>query len=368
VKSVKNGWLPALVVGLVLSGGGVAVAQEVYVVRSGDSLSKIANRFGITVADLKAANGLAPGRRGDLIMIGQQLTIPAQDSSTDTGLPTPTRSYTVVAGDSLSRIAGRFGTTAAWLRQKNRISGDLIVPGQVLVVPGVPAASAPSATTVTGSSMRGRSRGTDTSTQPRRYQVIRGDSLSGIAIKFNTTVSWLKNRNGLASDIIHPGDTLVVPGAAGANDPNPRAFPMGYTEQPAMTASAAHLEVLARIVKGECSALVPWEGKVAVAAVVLNRVRSSRFPNTIPGVAHQRKQFSCYNPGERNRLYWGPIPDYAWAAARAALRGEDPTHGCTYYFNPFLVRPSWARRISTGETSLESPMSSGHKSSLMARS
>ena len=50
-------------------------------------------------------------------MIGQQLTIPAQDSSTDTGLPTPTRSYTVVAGDSLNRIASRFGTTAEWLRR-----------------------------------------------------------------------------------------------------------------------------------------------------------------------------------------------------------------------------------------------------------
>lgn len=112
---------------------------------------------------------------------------------------------------------------------------------------------------------------------------------------------------------------------------------------PAMSVSASDLEVLARIVKGECPESMPWEGKVAVAAVVLNRVRSRAFPNSIPGVAHQPAQFSCYNSNFRRQLYYGAIPDYAWRAARAALAGQDPSLGSTYYFNPFLVDPPWRR-------------------------
>ena len=135
--------------------------------------------------------------------------------------------------------------------------------------------------------------------------------------------------------------------------------PSSDATNPAINASQRDVEVLARIVKGECPAQVPWEGKVAVAAVVLNRVRSRSFPNTIPGVAHQRSQFSCYNPRYRRTLYEGSIPDYAWRAARAALAGQDPSGGSTYYFNPYLVNPSWkrgkifVRRIeNTGSASL----------------
>jgi len=112
-----------------------------------------------------------------------------------------------------------------------------------------------------------------------------------------------------------------------------------------MRASAADLEVLARIVKGECPPSTPFAGKVAVAAVALNRVRSGRFPMSVRAVAHQPKQFSCYNPSNRARLYEGPIPPDAWKAARAALNGEDPTGGCMFFFNPYLVQPGWARRL-----------------------
>lgn len=112
-----------------------------------------------------------------------------------------------------------------------------------------------------------------------------------------------------------------------------------------MQASESDLEVLARIVKGEalqCS----FEGKVAVAAVVLNRVRDPRWPNTIRGVAHQPKQFSCYNPEYRQRLYYGPVPEECYRAARAALAGQDPTGGATHYYNPYLVQPAWARNLT----------------------
>lgn len=135
-----------------------------------------------------------------------------------------------------------------------------------------------------------------------------------------------------------PETGLADPPTLSAADAEP-----GLLRHPAMQASASDLEVLARIVKGECPETMPWEGKVAVAAVVLNRVRSAAFPRTIPGVAHQPSQFSCYNSNFRRKLYQGTIPDYAWRAARAALAGQDPSLGSTYYFNPYLVAPSWSR-------------------------
>jgi len=113
-------------------------------------------------------------------------------------------------------------------------------------------------------------------------------------------------------------------------------------KQPPMQASQAELEVLARICKGEalqCS----FEGKVAVCAVVLNRVRSAHWPNSITGVAQQPKQFSCYNADQRSRLYYGTVPQECWEAARAVLQGRDPSMGADHYFNPHLVKPSWAR-------------------------
>ncbi|HLF95375.1 MAG TPA: cell wall hydrolase [Planctomycetota bacterium] len=117
------------------------------------------------------------------------------------------------------------------------------------------------------------------------------------------------------------------------------------TETDRMAVTSYDLEVLARIVNGECPHDTPFEGKVAVAAVVLNRVRSKRFPMSIPEVAHQEKQFSCYNPSSRARLYGAPIPPVAWEAARAAVEGQDPTGGCTHFFNPHIVQPGWARDL-----------------------
>ncbi len=117
------------------------------------------------------------------------------------------------------------------------------------------------------------------------------------------------------------------------------------TRHDAVRASAYDLEVLARIIKGEAHPNSSFDSKVAVGAVVLNRVRDSRFPNTIPGVVHQAWQFSAYNADNRARLYDGAIPEWALNAARAALMGTDPTDGATHYFNPFLVNPDWARNL-----------------------
>ena len=148
-------------------------------------------------------------------------------------------------------------------------------------------------------------------------------------VQFDSRAGWVSSRYTRAWNGSNGGSTTTPPPSSGG----------------AMQATAAEVEILARICKGEAG-IASYENKVAVAAVVLNRVRSRRHPNTIRGVAHQPYQFSCYNRNVRNRLYWGPIPQDCWRAAREALAGRDPTFGATFYFNPYLVRPSWARGMT----------------------
>lgn len=233
--------------------------------------------------------------------------------------------YRVRSGDTLNAIAARFGVTVEAIMEANDLNDHMIFVDEVLVIP-TPAPTGSGPVVVTPS------------TSEITYTVVSGDTLGRIATRYGTTVAAIKARNGLApgaaGDQIHVGQRLVIGGTNGA---------LGTNRRPAMSASSNDLEVLARIVKGECPANVPWEGKVAVASVVLNRVRSSSFPNSIPGVAHQPSQFSCYNPGyPRRELYGGSVPSWCYDAAREALAGSDPTYGSTYYFNPHLVLPSWA--------------------------
>ncbi len=100
--------------------------------------------------------------------------------------------------------------------------------------------------------------------------------------------------------------------------------------------SQADLDLLARCVYGE-SRGEPYNGQVAVAAVVLNRVKSSKFPNTIYGVIYQKNAFTAVNDGQINLT-----PNQtAYNAARDALGGWDPTGGCLYYYNPATATSSW---------------------------
>ncbi len=96
------------------------------------------------------------------------------------------------------------------------------------------------------------------------------------------------------------------------------------------------LYLLAKLVHGE-SRGEPYKGKVAVAAVVLNRVKSSSFPNSISGVIYQKGAFSAVSDGQINLS-----PDNeSIKAARDAMNGWDPTGGCLYYYNPKKTSNKW---------------------------
>ncbi len=113
---------------------------------------------------------------------------------------------------------------------------------------------------------------------------------------------------------------------------------MFYTNVSADGHSASDIQLLARAVNGEARG-EPYEGQVAVAAVILNRVKHASFPNTISGVIYQPGAFTAVADGQINV----PIdPDSTvYKACQDALNGWDPTNGAIYYFNPETATSEW---------------------------
>lgn len=86
----------------------------------------------------------------------------------------------------------------------------------------------------------------------------------------------------------------------------------------------------------------PFEAQVDVAHVVLNRVKSMKYPNTIEDVIKQYKQFSWYWDGKSDKPANKLAFKEALRAAIIALNTEDTTHGSLYYYNPHIAKPDWA--------------------------
>lgn len=137
-------------------------------------------------------------------------------------------------------------------------------------------------------------------------------------------VLWFQRKNGLTAD------GVVGPATAAA---------LGLSLESTAAAGSyneSEIYTLARLVHGEARG-EPYVGKVAVAAVVLNRVKSASFPNTISGVIYQAGAFDCVADGQINLT---PDSD-SIRAARDAMNGWDPTGGCIYYYNPVTATSAW---------------------------
>ncbi len=196
-----------------------STSATTYTVQSGDSLSKIGAQHKVSVADLKKWNNL----KSDLIYVGQKLTIngtastptqpsqPTQPTQPTQPAPTTTTTYTVVSGDSLSKIGSKFKVSVADIKKWNNLTSDLIFVGQKLKINGAGAApSQPSQPTQPTQPTQPAPATTTT------YTVVSGDSLSKIAVKFKTTVANIKEWNKLTSDVIFVGQKLTIGGAAAA--------------------------------------------------------------------------------------------------------------------------------------------------------
>ncbi len=163
-----------------------------YRIRRGDNLSLIAARFGVSVSDLRAWNGI----RGTRITAGEYLRVrPAPEPAAGSARTRPLASarggssayYTVRRGDTLGAIASRYGVTDAQLRLWNGTRGNLIFPGDRLAVNGPAAAGT-----------------------AQSYRIRSGDTLAVIAKRFNVSVNDLKRWNQLTSSRIRAGNTLRI--------------------------------------------------------------------------------------------------------------------------------------------------------------
>ena len=143
-------------------------------------------------------------------------------------------------------------------------------------------------------------------------------------------VKYFQRKNGLTAD------GIVGPATAKALGLTLSGGSSGGSSSSGTSSSSGDVYLLARCVYGEARG-EPYKGQVAVAAVILNRVKSSSFPNTIAGVIYQSGAFSVVADGQINLT-----PDNtAIKAARDAMNGWDPTGGCLYYYNPATATSSW---------------------------
>jgi len=128
---------------------------------------------------------------------------------------------------------------------------------------------------------------------------------------------------------------LKVDGIAGTQTLNAMGI-MQSSSSGSSSNNSSNVNLLARAIYGEARG-ESYTGQVAVGAVIMNRVRSSKFPNTISGVIYQRGAFDAVSDGQINLQ-----PDAtARKAAQDALNGWDPTYGAIYYFNPNTATNDW---------------------------
>lgn len=178
-----------------------AFVKKRYVVKSGDTLSGIASKFGVSVSELKKTSALKNDKinKGDVLLI----PVPHDYVASSPKTPSPTSvgpSYTVVTGDTLGGIAAKHGITVSKLKSQNALSNNELYVGMKLNLPaGTTVKSSPQKTV---ESVR------------KTYTVKRGDTLGVIARRHGVTVSGLKQENNLRSSSIKVGQSLKIPGTS----------------------------------------------------------------------------------------------------------------------------------------------------------
>ena len=274
----------------------MAAQSGLFVVQTGDTLSEIALKYRVSVKDLQAVNKLS----GTLIRIGQTLRIP--DSLV----------YTVEAGDNLSGIAKRYGTTVEAIKRANGLTGDTIYPNGKLIIPG------------------GKDyRITTVEKNFESRQETRTESL------IEKPEPDLTGEQSIAPEITSgdKGQEGVDQGVAASSNGKRR-----------VKLSQEDIYLLARLIHAEARG-ESMRGKIAVGAVILNRLESPDFPKTIREIIYQKNdRVYQFSPVEDGSINLEPN-ESAWRAAEAAAAGEDPTNGSLFFYNPDIATDEWIKTL-----------------------
>lgn len=202
--------------------------------------------------------------------------------------------YKIQSGDSLWKISRAYAVSIDSLKAANNLRSDLIIAGKTIEI-------------------------------PTEHTVVRGESLYLLAKRYGTSIDAIAKANNIKGSIIYVGQKLIIPAVSKVSD-----IKIGATTQ--------ELDMLARAVYSEARG-EPFQGQVAVAAVILNRVAHPDFPNTIAGVIYQPWAITAVSDGQ----FWLPPNQTAYTAAQQALNGVDPTNGALYYYNPVTATNQWIR-------------------------
>ncbi|MCK8488663.1 spore cortex-lytic enzyme [Paenibacillus sp. MBLB2552] len=172
---------------------------------------------------------------------------------------------------------------------------------------------------------------------------MEADGLAGPKTKlklYNATKNWkpgMEYANAGGNTKPQTGTTNKSGGESGGGAAGKvKAESADLSASNAMGLSENDLRIMANAVYGE-SRGEPFEGQVAVAAVILNRVKSPSFPNTVSGVIFQPGAFTAVADGQ----IWLEPNEQARKAVQQALNGWDPSGGCLYYFNPNTATSKW---------------------------
>ncbi|EDS78686.1 cell wall hydrolase [Clostridium massiliodielmoense] len=216
--------------------------------------------------------------------------------------------YKVVPNDSLYKIGKLFNTSVTSIKNNNNLKGDIIYPGQALNVPA------------------------------KVHNVVSGESLYLISKKYNISLDSLRKANNKWDNLIYPNDKLLIPSLnvtstnSATTKPSSTSVQASTTPKSVIPYTQDDLDVLSRLVHAEAGG-ESYKTRVCVASVVINRVKSNQFPNSIKGVVYEvsdgHYQFTPVLNGMINK----PATEEDKKAALEALNGNDPTKGALYFFD-----------------------------------
>lgn len=199
--------------------------------------------------------------------------------------------YKVAANDSLYKLSTLFKVPIETIKSDNSLTSDQLDIGQKLSVPALV------------------------------YKVKNGDTLTKIAKKYGVTVSAVKKANHKKTSVIKTGQKLIIPGVKPASG---SGAVVPYTKD--------EVTLLARLIEAEAGG-ESYQAKVAVGAVVINRVQSKEWAPTIKEVIYQKfGQYYQFTP-VKNGMIKNPASAESTRAAWAALKGSDPSKNAIYYFD-----------------------------------